>query len=288
MYYFFNRGIDSVLTTSGWIEYKQISKGDYKLFAVEKKNKPTDVYQEFLKKYGKTSAKQTVLLVEKNLCNKRPKKLKISDTEANVIRNGYLSLVAFLSSHKKTCTQSSAVLFPVTEKSLPKNTNNQSNQPTAEPLPLVLLSDIQVMEAPPLSKEESNILRIQREVPMENADFIMATLDTMENLKNIIIQGQEIQKNNEALLKNIEGQIQDELHFLEFNELDQEQTLKFTEKLQNLRVQRRNLKDDLFVANLLLNQNYNHFFKDFPQIQSKIDHLTQRSYVVKAPENYEH
>lgn len=99
---------------------------------------------------------------------------------------------------------------------------------------------------------------------------------------------EDISKHYGDALRDIEAQISDELHFVEFADVDACRCVKSYKRLQDLRVKRRCLKDSMLMANLLVRTMGKELPKKLSNVSEKINHLDERTYEVRVPNEFQH
>lgn len=123
-------------------------------------------------------------------------------------------------------------------------------------------------------------------IPNEKNSFVEKLHFSATSMKELYSESREILADYEAILIDIESQLEDELHFIEFNVLNAEESVKFSWKLHELRKKRRYLKDAIYAANLF-NQTFLSM-NCFEHLSSKLEGLSHRNYHLRSPEHFEH
>lgn len=335
LYYFYNRGLDAILSTTGWLSLKTPHTQHYQLLAFSDAKQAQNAIKSNLKQFNKTSSRHTTILKQTNIKNRHPLS-STPQSECSVIITHFSELVQELQKLKNIKIVTSEDVLPVTlpKLSATENTQNQKipsietflapqiinevplAQFTTEP-PLAQVTNelplVQVTNEPPLThiteeqqsvqtEEESQptpifyqqkqttnqILRIQSQLSPHGNPFLEKSIDLCEKMEQVYEEAEKVSLTYHSLLLDIDAQIQDELHYIEFNSLTPEELLTFSLHLQELRIKRRMVKDSLYIAELLQRPPYQKLPNHFSEIASKLEHLKHRSYVLKSPNNYTH
>lgn len=276
MYYIYNQGLDAVLTTKGWIEFSEIGDDSYLLLAFTNDDDIDEVKTNVLDKYTSTITRSTVILNEDMLLNKRLKPIVLGERDKLILNSCVQQLIQILIAKNGKKVNVSRI-FSSTTNEIQVKTNAQA---LAQ-----VLSQVKV-EALELNTDE--ILRIKNEFHYETNDFVEESLMLLKKSEEIYRKSQEILSSYDEILNEVESQISDELHYIEFNRLDATSALEFSNNLHELRNKRRTLKDCLFTANLMVKQFDDEKIERLNHIQSKLEHLGDRSYIVRSPENFNH
>lgn len=306
MYYFFNRGLDAVLTTKGWVEIDQLSTTPASLLGFEKKQNPPSVLQGLVAKCGKKYTKHTALLKEASLANNRPVPIAVQATQKKMLLDHWQPLVQYLLNSKENVQKTdSKRLFPL--KTPPKVVPSTVEPPifTPPPAPINLAppptpvqQPVTPKETPPLPFpqerqiehliDEETILALKSNLKVENYELSKNILSATASLTRIYQQTEEISTYYKVLLQRLDAQIEDELHYIEFTPLDPVSSDKIVRHLQDLRLKRRFIKDSIYMASMLTKGNGKEFTQQLTQISEKIQQLDQRKYLVRAPDDFQH
>lgn len=114
-------------------------------------------------------------------------------------------------------------------------------------------------------------------------EFAEKIKDTLGSCREILEITAVTLGENEQKLKSVEHQMMDELHFIEFDVEGTGNGQEVYERLHQLRLQRRRLKDDLFLSETVQDLFSEFSPKDFAEIQKRIENLFQRVYRLRAP-----
>lgn len=145
------------------------------------------------------------------------------------------------------------------------------------------------------SKKQYTAVREDGKIILENSTLtfdgyqLAQDIDQAAQLLDKIFHHiEDISKHYGDALRNIEAQISDELHFIEFADADTTRCVKSYKRLQELRVKRRCVKDSMLMANLLVRTMGKELPKKLCNVSEKINHLDQRTYEVRVPEEFQH
>lgn len=270
MYFFYNRTVCGFLTTKGWMPKEQICSSTFRLLGFQDDKKARQVARQVYEKYGKTTAMNTVILKKDNLLKNKVSKIALNKKEEQIIRNGFAPLIQFLI-RNQALQISSAKFFPSTKQV--EKSSNKSKSP----------KNVASQEEPPKNSEKT---RIYTELMGDSNVFLERLSHFSHEIEYLEKQSKEIMLHYEILLNEVESQIEDELHFVEFHKLENDESIKFTENLHNLRIKRRSLKDSLYGASLFSQSPFN--LKHFKEISEKLNSLETRSYKLRSPDNFKH
>lgn len=82
-------------------------------------------------------------------------------------------------------------------------------------------------------------------------ELIQKTVDVLHQLQELAGMLEDVNSNHRDRLKEIEKAILDELHFAEFMELDIQRAYRSYRRVHDLRVRRRQIKNEMIVSNLI-------------------------------------
>lgn len=94
---------------------------------------------------------------------------------------------------------------------------------------------------------------------------------------------QDINDHKEALqaaLKDVDGELQDELHYIEFAKCNAYQAWVSWKRLQLLRQKRRSIKNEIEVLNIILHKDTGNIA--VTEIKKEIEKLDKRKYTPRA------
>lgn len=275
MNYFYNEGLDAVLTTKGWIEFNELDGESYLLLAVSNDRDIEEIYANVLGKYTSTITRSTVIISEDTLLNERLKPTVLMDKDITVLHSCVKQLIQILISRNAQIVDVSRIISNKIDDKIT----------TIVQVPQQAFSQIKTSTT---DTDSDGMLRIKNEFYNEKNDYVEEAVILLEKSVEIYHKSKEILSKYVDMLKDVEQQINDELHYIEFNQLDEADALKFANNLHKLRNKRRMLKDCLFTANLMLKQFDDDKIEQLNYIHSKLEHLNDRSYVIRSPENFNH
>jgi len=116
---------------------------------------------------------------------------------------------------------------------------------------------------------------------LNDTELIMDTVDVLIKLQRLSKQWEDATLTNGDKIKEVEKAIQDELHFVEFMKLDMQRAYRSYKRLHDLRVRRRQLKNELVVVDkacLALHTTPKPLFDNVTQALSCIGGLKDRKY----------
>lgn len=118
-------------------------------------------------------------------------------------------------------------------------------------------------------------------------EFIKGAVRTMEDCKALLESINRKKKALEDEIFTLDLMTSDELHRIEFCNLDAFQGYVAYKRLHNLRIQRRRAKNELFTVNAvrIAFEDQNRAVQRLDDAIEDIDRLKQRCYRVRAPEN---
>lgn len=273
MYYFYNRGLGAILTTQGWITWNKFSEKPYLLLALSPKENPPQVQKDLSAHFKKGHAKHLSILNQSKIANKQVTAVAIQPVESSFLTGQGPQLVAYIIKHFKTQQITSQTFFPLSNMTLPP-TNPEPSPPPEPPQNLEL--------------DEEKYLTLKSSLSVETYQLPQQLLSAATSLSEILQQIQDISTYYPQLLKDIDAQIEDELHYLEFTTIPPEESAQLLARLQNLRIKRRYLKDSIYIANLLPSERLASFAKNLNGVSQKIKSLDKREYQVRAPEDFPH
>lgn len=255
MYFVFNRGIDSILTPKGWVDYEKLSDESISVIGLNENIDIKRIKVDVIDKYSNTMTRAISIIPEETLFYNKPKKINLTESERKPLISGAHQLIRLLMMRQ-------AITINISDKYLASKT--------------------------PVSKDPEDLLRIQNELEYKNDEFIEDVI--LSSRKNIEIynKSKEIMLTYDDTLKDIEGQINDELHYIEFNDLDWIESYKIILNLRQLRIKRRKIKDCISVANIVMKTLNDKNIEEFADVLDKMENFSNRRYVIRSPENFKH
>lgn len=278
MYILYNNGIDAYLTNKGWKTYTALlnKNKNYQLIIVKNANPKLQEIKNCLEKNSKTIAKGVILINVVDITDDFPKMtVDFSNQVRHVLKSGASALVSLLMQCE--CLKiKSTIIFP----------RNQINGKVApELLEKQAKEEVTTKKAMKSGLTLEDLNRVKSQIKYNN-DFINDTITMTRSVNSVYKQATEISIYYKIILQEIDGQIQDELHFVEFNRLGVFRSKKFTKNLNKLRNKRRYIKDQLNTANMLLKSLSNDEVEKLNEVAIKLDKLNSRRYLIRSPKNF--
>ena len=115
-----------------------------------------------------------------------------------------------------------------------------------------------------------------------NTEKVMVTeniqrwLDRVSDLNGL---AKEVKSRKEELLKqlhNLEGELLDIEHYIEFSNLNAAQGYKASKDIKDCRIKRRSIKNELLVLNIILEQRVDEMVSE--EIHKKVQDIDKRTY----------
>lgn len=266
--YIYNEGLDAVLTTKGWIKFSSIGDDSYLLIAFTNDSDIENIKANVIGKYTSTITRSTIIISEDVLLNGRIRPTTLMEKHITILHSCVNQLIQILITKNAQKVNASRI------------TSYNETQHEAKP--------IEHHKIPATGQDSDGVLRIKNVLCNDMNDFVEESLIFLKKSEEIYSKSIKILSNYDEMLSEVELQINDELHYIEFNKLDESSALEFANNLHKLRNERRKLKDGLFTANLMIKQFDEDKIEKLNLIQSKLEHLSDRSYVVRSPENFSH
>lgn len=276
MYVVYNQGLGAYLTMLGWKTQPELERNIHNLIAITEKSDLNKIIQRLDVKYVKSISKGCALIDVATFKTTFPTpKLSFTKPQNNTIKNGAVRLVEVLIELKAT-TINSNEYFPT--KTLP-NTNTNPNPNTT---PNKKTSNKQNHK-----QNIEDLARIKKELRFNN-EYINQTKVITKMVNNIYEQSKEISIYYPKILREIDGQIQDELHYVEFHKLNIFKAHKLSKKLHKLRIKRRNIKDKISTANWFLDAINDLTIEELNNLAFRIEKLNDRRYYIRDPKSFKH
>lgn len=121
-------------------------------------------------------------------------------------------------------------------------------------------------------------------LPSLQEDLVRNMDSTLANLSELLSSSLETTQNYVKDMKNIEHEIIDVLHFIEFEPTDSVDTKEVYDRLHRLRKKRRELKDKLYLSQLLLARFHSISPESLMEDIEKVKKLEKRAYALRAPD----
>ncbi|MFI3254616.1 MAG: hypothetical protein R3Y63_09810 [Eubacteriales bacterium] len=315
MYYFYNQFLESILTAERWASAQDLQSRPYSFLTCPDLDKGKEVLRSLKSTFDKEQIRHIILLKEERAKKpaKWPTALENPQGDESKIVEIHSGIVAYLLQTQGTFVQlrESSALF-----SLP-NHNNASppvvvedvrifdqvlKNVTVEVLPLVTevpeerepLNFESVHSQFNAQKKSSQVIRQEDGILLKGSlrfhDYQLALdiVQISQLLSDVFENIEEIALHYGGLLRDVDAQIEDQLHFIEFFDLDANRCVTAYKRLQELRVKRRCIKDSMQLADLLVKQLGNDFPQRLHHISKKITHWDERTYAVRVPDEFQY
>lgn len=284
MYVLFNHGFDAYLTTKGWkTEFTLKNKNRKHKLIIITKDAQIQKIKDYIKVNSKFLTRGVALIDVETLAKELPQKtIKFSNDEERLMKKNVQQIVQSMI----ICNAQKVNSCQIFNNQIPKIINITQEQPTQAP-PI----KEQPTQAPPIKNKKiktqnmEDLARIKKELRF-NKVFIDETIEMTKRVNQIYEMSKEISIYYPKILSEIDGQIQDELHYVEFNKLNMFKAHKVTRKLHKLRIKRRNLKDKIDTANWVLGALNDVCVGELNHVAFKLDELGERRYFIRDPKSF--
>lgn len=108
------------------------------------------------------------------------------------------------------------------------------------------------------------------------AENIQVWIDKINNINGLVAEALQRKEILERQLKNLEDEMLDIEHYIEFQNLNAAQGYKASKELKECRMKRRSVKNELAVINIILGQKIREMFSD--EVYQGIKELDERIY----------
>lgn len=314
LFYFYNQFLESILTAERWATAEELQNRPYSFLAAPTLEGGKEVLSRLKQTFGKDAVKYILLLKEERA--KKPSKWPASLVTSQGSKTTMIASHGAMVSHILQCERGnvqlreSSTLFPlsgdkgkttpiVVEEVYIFDQFSPEIQvevlPTSEDLPPGEDLDYHSLhqgyaEKKNLTTVEENgkILFLKSSHDFDGYKMTQEMKEAFQVLEHLFQDVEDVFMNYAEILHNLEAQIEDELHFIEFADVDAGRCVKSYKRLQELRVKRRCMKDSMQLADLLVKN----LGMDFPQrlqhISKKIQHWNQRTYTLRVPDEFQH
>lgn len=185
-------------------------------------------------------------------------------------------------------TSSTAVLPSSSNSTVTETSQGQNNQNKVVVDFQQLHRNFQGEKKYSAKKEDGKIILENPSLSFDGYQLAQDIDQAAQLLEKIFQHIEDISSHYGDALRDIDAQISDELHYVEFSDADTQHCVKSYKRLQELRVKRRCVKDSMLMANLLVRSMGMELPKKLSTVSEKINHLDQRTYVVRVPEEFQH
>lgn len=283
MYYFYNRVLGSILTVNGWFSLDSMSLQIHQLVAVKDS---LGLTKTMCQTCGKVAMYQTIIVSDEKIRTGLPSLVQATDSVIKATEKAAHILLTYLRQEGTLEQVKSTEFFPFVPVPRPQAVTDILEKPTQE---LDLNSGLsQEREMIKMFKQfdEEEMLSLKSNFKVGDYEFAkeITTMTTM--FQRVFSHAEEITLYYDTLLKEIEQQIEDELHFVEFSAVNVEVSVITFQKLQDLRLKRRCVKDSIVIANLLLKTNLSEGVSKLQKVAERISDMDDRSYLVKQPDEF--
>lgn len=313
MYYFYNQSLRAILTAERWANAQDLQSRPHSFLTVSTLEGGKEVLNSLKTNFGKDTVKFVILLKEERAkkTTKWPSPLPHGggDSADMVAKHG--SIVAFLLQNPKKLVQlrESSTLFPLSNTSYTEPVVVEAVHifdTVLTDVPMEFLSSSgeepsksdldfgQVHSQFTAKKKSTQMVGDDGDITLKsslNFQDYQLTQDVRE-ISHMIAQVfdnvEDICMNYGEILRNLDAQIEDELHFIEFFDVDASRCVKAYKRLQELRVKRRCVKDSMQLADLFVKQLGTDLPQRLSHISEKIEHWDKRNYTVRVPDEFKH
>lgn len=325
-YYLYHRAIGKILTTNGWKSHEELTKKAEKIIGIPSKKSPMAILESLKSVLSKKDVGQMVMLKEENLKKTWPKVQGNSENALAIAETNVAPLKEFFKSNysltyldspsavplikekpaKPTKKTKSPSLTPAkTPEPVINSLKNKNTNPIVKPEENPLPPKVEEILKTPASQlsihsaltkdkqltkvmEEQKLKSLRSSFSVEDYEFTQNIADAAENLRSAFEKVEEITTYYAELLKVIESQIEDELHFIEFSPVEVDTSILAFQRLQDLRMKRRCTKDSIAIADILVKTCGKDASHKLDQAMEKIETFDRRSYLLRAPEDFTH
>lgn len=163
----------------------------------------------------------------------------------------------------------------------------QSSQEPQDGICPAQVSDPPSAEAPAFPESFLEPVSTSEAVAKEvnETEFIQKATGFFQQLQELAVMLDDINAYHEDLLSRTDKAIQDELHFMEFMTLDIQRAYRSYRRIHELRVRRRQIKNEILVANLIcteFNMSPESLFEAAKKAARCIEGLKTRLYTPRA------
>ncbi len=314
MYYFYNQFLETILTAERWATAEDLLQRPHSFLSSPSLDIGKEVLTRLKTAFGKDAVKYIVLLKEDRAKkpNKWPANLPTSKGDPKGMVAFHGAIITHLLQHERGTVQlrESSSLFPMPNgggASAPvivedvKIFDQVMENVTVEVVPTVTdLPQKKVLNFQELHQQFEEKKRLStveedgRTVMLKSSHSFQGyqlTKDIREasHIMDKVFQDMEdILVNYGQVLRDLDAQIEDELHFVEFADVDASRCVKSYKRLQELRVKRRCVKDSMQLADLLVKNLGTDLAKRLNHVSDKINHLDERMYTLRVPEEFKH
>lgn len=314
MYYFYNQSLRAILTAERWASADDLQNRPHSFLCFPSLEGGKEVLNRLKTAFGKETIRYVILLKEDRVKkpSKWPSPLKQGGGNSTDMVAKHGSLITFLlqSTQKFVQLRESSTLFPIStvgssvtpvvvetvhffDQVLTDVTVEVVATATEEPEKATL--DFQQVHSQFSAKKKSSMLATENgDITLKSSlnfqDYLLTQdLREISDLITHVYQNiEEICLNYGEILRSLDAQIEDELHFIEFFDVDASRCVKSYKRLQELRVKRRCVKDSMQLADLFMKQLGTDLPKKLHHVSEKIDHWDKRHYSVRVPDEFKH
>lgn len=316
LYYYYNQFLESILTAERWASAHDLQHRPHSFLSSPHLEGGKAVLSGLKARFGKEEVKYIILLKEDRA--KRPNKWPAplqsvgSQDEREVMIAMHAGIVAHLLHNESAQVQlrESSTLFPLPQHSgfappvvvedvrifdqVVKDVTVEV-VPTISELPGKKTVDYDQIHRCFLEKKKSSMEIDENGEILLKSSFSFHDYQISAEMREIALRLEHVFQNVEdiclnygEILRDLDAQIEDELHYIEFFDLDASRCVKAYKRLQELRVKRRCIKDSMQLADLFVKQ----LGTDLPQrlnhVSDRINHWDKRIYTVRVPEEFKH
>lgn len=314
MYYYYHQHLQGILAAERWVTPEDLRRQPFSVLAVATHKEATELFSRVKLALGKEVGSYITVMKETTVKKTDSWPLKTQDdpTLTQTVERYHPKLLAYFFTSELgrfQLTDSSTLIPTIADGTLDlvetvMAENNvldvlSASEDTSQ-LGSKLEHDQLILDFSQLhrnfdGKKEYTATKEDGKIILENASLsfdgyqLAQDIDQAAHLLDKIFHHiKDISNHYGDALRNIDAQITDELHYVEFADADIQHCVKSYKRLQELRVKRRCVKDSMLMANLLVRSMGMELPRKLSNVSEKINHLDQRTYMVRVPEEFQH
>lgn len=312
MYYYYNQFLRAILTAERWATADDLQSRSRSFITLQSSEVAKDVLNRLKLAFGKDASKYIILMKESTVrvTEKWPDKMPgAKENEIEIVAN-HGRIIGHLLQQEAGNVQlrESRFLFPTADD--PENIQPPTVvdvlpmlPPKEEELENTIFSDYiegrnldfteihrNFSEKKQISmiEEDGKTIFLKSSLSFDGYHLTQDIGDAAFLLGKIFKNIEDICLNYGGTLRDLDAQISDELHFIEFADMGDSSSAKSYKRLQDLRVKRRCVKDSMKIADLLVKTIGTDLPDKLSYVSDKITNWDERSYMVRVPEEFKH
>lgn len=320
MYFILSNDASYVLASHGWVHLTKLAKQNHSLVVCTKISTGSFLAQLLSEEMKRKGIKASIQLMK---IENFKKKYALSDSKYKInasVENFSVTAILEQENARYILKDAKAILSNVSEELLLSQlvlpTDKPAQMPKKEEQPVIIKKKRsffsrlfgetkqvpvnKVVKAPPKEevtvteppKKPAPITKLTSHSSLADSYAFVKIIEEMSNsfdaLDKLVSLG-TAKMYSEALSK-VEQQINDELHFIEFADLEAEDfdPIKTCARLQELRLERRLVKDNTELSHLVRAYINNEKSAEIKKIAQKTLVMKSRKYKVRDPEHFQH